>query len=113
MKILAAGTSVIATFLALTVAWNGPAPHFAPDLPARTASTIIALSPEEIAKASQTIDQLIDADLQRSSVPANAAASDETFLRRAFLTIIGRIPTADEALAFLNSTKNNTCRLEE
>jgi len=104
MNTLAAGTSAIAAVVALMVAWNGPVPRFAPDLPARTISTVVVLSPEELAKASQTIDQLVDADLLRNNIPANAAASDETFLRRAFLTLIGRIPTADEALAFLNST---------
>lgn len=104
MRTFAIGSGAIGALLALTVAWSGPTPRFAPDLPAGNAVTVVALSAEEIAKASQTIDQLVDAGLQRNGIQPNAPASDEAFLRRSYLTIIGRIPTTDEALAFLNST---------
>ena len=36
-------------------------------------------------------------------LPPNAPASDAVFLRRVYLDVIGRIPTADEAAAFLLS----------
>ena len=47
------------------------------------------------------IDQLIASFYRGKKLPVPAVTDDATFLRRAFLVSIGRIPTADEALAFL------------
>jgi hypothetical protein len=104
MKLLAVGSGAVALAAALAMGWNGPAPRAVPEQPGRvssTAVTVVALSPEELAKASQTIDRLVEADLQRNGQKPNPPASDETFLRRAYLAIVGRIPTTAEAVAFL------------
>ncbi len=54
------------------------------------------------AKAAQ-IDKLIAQDLAKNKLTANAPASDEVFVRRVYLDVIGRVPTQKEALAFLTS----------
>ena len=55
----------------------------------------------QITRFSKQIDQLINVNLQRKGQSPNPRASDEVFLRRTYLNIIGRIPTHQEAVAFL------------
>ena len=47
------------------------------------------------------IDKHVGDKLRRLRIPASAPATDEEFLRRAYLDIIGLIPTAGEARRFL------------
>lgn len=61
------------------------------------------LSDAEVAKASATIDTLVADDLAKAGILANPPIDEYTFLRRAYLSIIGRIPTVDEAQAYLGS----------
>ena len=49
------------------------------------------------------IDQLVLEDLQAHKLKPNPIASDEVFVRRLYLDLIGRIPTKREALAFIES----------
>ena len=46
------------------------------------------------------IDDLVLAQLRNLRLPPSPAADDTTFVRRAFLDTIGRLPTPDEARAF-------------
>lgn len=55
------------------------------------------------AKHVAKIDQLVAAGLAAHEVSANPQASDSVFLRRAYLDVIGRIPTVAEAQAFLDN----------
>ena len=48
------------------------------------------------------IDELVWAKLQKLNIVPSAPAKDSTFLRRAYLDVIGRLPTAAEAKAFLD-----------
>ena len=57
--------------------------------------------------ASDRVDELIDQHLASVGVTPPPAAPDETFLRRAYLDIVGRIPTNREADSFLRSTAND------
>jgi hypothetical protein len=47
------------------------------------------------------IDRLVWDKLQRLGIPPSSVCDDATFLRRAYLDVIGTLPTADEAKAFL------------
>ncbi len=52
---------------------------------------------------SQQIDKLVEANYRRKGIKPNRPTSDEVFLRRAYLDIIGRVPTFKEAQQFLNA----------
>ncbi len=52
------------------------------------------------------IDALVDQQLARNGDTPAAIVDDATFVRRAYLDIVGRIPTAAEARAFLDDRDN-------
>ncbi len=66
---------------------------------AATLDFTLAGAPE----ASQKIDELLARQHTKMNVRMNAPISDETFLRRIYLDVMGRIPTLAEACAFLDS----------
>jgi hypothetical protein len=57
-----------------------------------------------LAQAAARIDMLVEAGLKKAEQKPNPLASDEQFVRRAYLDIAGRIPTREEALDFINDT---------
>jgi hypothetical protein len=57
----------------------------------------------EPVKVAADIDSQIDKRLADEKIPASAQADDAEFLRRVTLDLIGRVPTYDEAVAFLDS----------
>jgi hypothetical protein len=59
------------------------------------------------AAAIKKIDQLVEAGLKKHDQKRGAAIDDHTFVRRAYLDIIGRIPTIEESEKFLGSTDEN------
>jgi hypothetical protein len=59
------------------------------------------------AAAIKKIDQLVEAGLKKHDQKRGAAIDDHTFVRRAYLDIIGRIPTIEESEKFLGSTDGN------
>lgn len=54
-----------------------------------------------------TIDGILASHWRSAGVAPNAPASDETFLRRIYLDLAGRIPTSRESRAFLESKRPN------
>ena len=54
-------------------------------------------------RSAANIDSLVEADLRKFSISPNPDASDEQFMRRAYLDITGTIPTAHQAKLFLRS----------
>ncbi len=57
--------------------------------------------------ASQQVDKLIKADYVKHNIKPNKITSDEIFLRRIYLDVVGRIPSYDESIAFLDSKDAN------
>ena len=57
--------------------------------------------PKFMKKAALQIDQYIASFYRAKKLDVPKVTDDATFLRRAFLVSVGRIPTAEEALAFL------------
>lgn len=60
----------------------------------------LAVAPD----ASQRIDRTLEAHWEKLGLTPQAPVSDETFVRRIYLDAVGRIPTAEEAEAFLNTS---------
>src|SRR6187455_2909372 len=63
-----------------------------------------AVDTPEATAAAREIDALLAQDWKQHSLQGNAPASDETFVRRVYLDLVGRIPTYDETVDFLNAT---------
>jgi len=61
------------------------------------------LSSSVLKANSRYIDSLIEKKLQSYKLRPNKSASEEVFLRRAYLKIIGRIPTYEESTEFLEN----------
>ena len=61
------------------------------------ASSFAAVDPGSI-----TIQKLVDENLAKAGQKPNAPVSDAAFCRRIYLDVIGRVPTAEEAMAYLN-----------
>ena len=57
--------------------------------------------PAFLKKSALQIDKHIASFYRRKKLPVPDVTDDATYMRRAFLVAIGRIPTAEEALAFL------------
>lgn len=57
--------------------------------------------------APQRVDQLVERGYQKHQVTPNEPSTDQAFLRRAYLDIIGRVPTYDEAKSFLDAEAPN------
>ncbi len=56
-----------------------------------------------VASPSDDVDALLAKDWQALKLAPNAPASNEVFVRRVYLDVVGRIPTYREAETFLNS----------
>ena len=75
-------------------------------LPAAVLAAFSAAVPAARAdQISERIDVLIEEGYKAQKITPNAPATDETFVRRVYLDIIGRIPSLEEARAFLDSTE--------
>ncbi len=70
------------------------------------------LTEKQARDAAARIDSLLAADLKEAGLKGNGRIDDPTFLRRAYLGIIGRIPTEEEARSFLeDSSKEKRAEL--
>ncbi len=63
--------------------------------------------PELLLKHSRVIDQFVNGILSQKGITPNRTASDEVFVRRAYLDIGGRIPTLGEYEAFMASVESD------
>ncbi|NRB27753.1 MAG: DUF1549 domain-containing protein, partial [Roseibacillus sp.] len=60
---------------------------------------------QEVLRVASTIDQLLEKDLKARKLQPLPTIPDELFVRRAFLNIVGRIPTAMETSRFLDDKR--------
>ena len=60
------------------------------------------LKPEVVQRAAKAIDTYLERDYSAYRVMPEARVDDGTFVRRAYLLIVGRIPSAEEAKAFID-----------
>ncbi|MEO0415626.1 MAG: DUF1549 domain-containing protein, partial [Verrucomicrobiota bacterium] len=65
----------------------------------------LRLSAEEVAAEAEAIDAMIREKLSQDGGKPNAPASDEVFVRRVYLDIVGRIPTPEETQDFLDDSQ--------
>jgi len=65
-----------------------------------TAITLQAGQPLDTTAASQQIDALLEQSWQKHKITPKPLVDDATFLRRACVMVVGRIPSYDEAKAF-------------
>jgi hypothetical protein len=82
--------------LAFAAAWGIPASGADRD---RDGST----SKGSAAKKADELDAMIQEAWDKASIRPSAVATDAEFLRRVYLDLLGRVPTVQEATAFLNN----------
>ena len=70
-------------------------------------SSALSVPRERVLEISSKIDSLVEAKLKANGQTRNDLASDEIFLRRIYLDVIGRIPTLQETRQFLNRKSAN------
>ena len=69
---------------------------------------LMAANPKESpAELAAWIDAKLEASWRAKGLPTREVASDEVFLRRAYLELTGTIPSVAEARDFLESTSAN------
>ena len=69
----------------------------------KSKTTVASTSREKILQISNRIDELVKAQLDSRNEDLNEPVTDEVFLRRAYLDIVGRVPTIKETKGFLGS----------
>jgi hypothetical protein len=60
-------------------------------------------APAQVPALAARIDRIIQERLDRAKIPASPPADDAEFLRRVYLDLTGRIPTYEQATAYLDS----------
>ena len=106
---------LVLALIVAAMALPTPRSQVTPERPSPVTTNTLAvrnhpLTEAELAKASATIDQLVADGLIKAGVPANPEIDEPVFLRRAYLTIIGRMPTLAEATQYLDNAKGKTAR---
>ena len=79
--------------------------------PIANSATVKKVPRKKILEISDKIDSLVESQLKSNGEQLNLLSSDEVFLRRAYLDIVGRIATVKEAKKFLAS-KSKTKRAD-
>ena len=97
--------------MALPTQWPQETPgRLAPGAPETAEVRNHPLTEAELTTASTTIDQLVTDGLIKAGIAANPEVDESIFLRRAYLTIIGRIPTLEEATRYLDNANGKKAR---
>ncbi|MCA9112611.1 MAG: DUF1549 domain-containing protein, partial [Planctomycetaceae bacterium] len=70
-----------------------------------TAAVPLGATVDNLPEARNFIDEHVFANLREIGIPPSPVCDDATFVRRVSLDIAGRLPTREEATAFLESTE--------
>jgi hypothetical protein len=113
-------THLLAVFaFACAALWLGYDPAEAKDVPAKKAAKKAAAKPDAVAVSltagkkieasalAKLIDRQIDKSLAAQSVKSVGRCDDAEFVRRVYLDLVGVVPTADQAQAFIDSKDAN------
>ena len=65
------------------------------------------LDEQTLTKYTRYIDELIFTSLRSKKISPTREAGDEVYVRRLYLTVVGRIPTHSELLEYINSRERN------
>ena len=101
--------AIVGSFVAfaLLLAASAPAGAAKPgDVKSPPAKSVADVPLSKTLAASRQVDKLIEAGYAKQSIEPNPITSDELFVRRVYLDIVGRIPTHAEAIAFLDSDES-------
>ncbi len=79
---------------------------YAKSLPAARVAVAAAVQTPEIAAAQ--IDRLVASNLAAKGLKPNPPLTDEQFVRRIYLDIVGRIPRYDETVAFFEEGRRTS-----
>ena len=79
----------------------------APMLGTLNANPEVRHPPKKIEEAIDTLDALMAKHHRSEGTKLNPVVDDATFVRRSYLNIIGRVPTADETRAFLSDVSDD------
>ena len=66
-------------------------------------SSLNAMNLRDVVFRANNIDRFIQTEFRTHNIKQNPPSTDEQFIRRAYLDIIGRIPSYDEVTSFLDS----------
>ena len=72
-----------------------------------TAAVPLGAPVEDLPAPANFVDEHVFANLKQIGIPPSVVCDDPTFLRRVTLDIAGRLPTTDEATAFLHSADSD------
>ena len=90
-------------FLAITAVLLVPVSGIANEGEVASRNSVNSVPRSKILEISTQIDDLVKAQLKSKGEELNPRSSEEVFLRRAYLDIVGRIPNIDETRKYLRS----------
>jgi hypothetical protein len=105
--------SLLMASLALVLQFHNPNSANASEITKKkTEQAPVVVDAAYLAKAVARINTLVDDNLKKQNLKPNENISDALYVRRVYISLVGRIPMQQEAIAFLNDkSKDRESRL--